>query len=166
MNRPVETTMRVDAGAALAELAARFGNRMTTARAVREQHAHTTTWVANEPPDAVVFPQSAADVQDAVRICARHGVPVIGFGTGTSFEGHVNAPYGGVCLDMKDMNRVLAVHTEDFDCLSNRASRARRSTIICATRACSSRSIPAPMPRLAAWLRRAPPARRRCATAR
>jgi D-lactate dehydrogenase (cytochrome) len=117
MNRPVETTMRVDAGAALAELAARFGNRMTTARAVREQHAHTTTWVANEPPDAVVFPQSAADVQDAVRICARHGVPVIGFGTGTSFEGHVNAPYGGVCLDMKDMNRVLAVHTEDFDCV-------------------------------------------------
>jgi D-lactate dehydrogenase (cytochrome) len=56
-------------------------------------------------------------VHDAVRICARHGVPVIGFGTGTSFEGHVNAPYGGVCLDMKDMNRVLAVHTEDFDCV-------------------------------------------------
>jgi D-lactate dehydrogenase (cytochrome) len=117
MNRPAETRMRVDVGEALAELAARFGNRMATALAVREQHAHTTTWVDNEPPDAVVFPQSAADVQDAVRICAKHGVPVIGFGTGTSFEGHVNAPFGGVCLDMKDMNRVLTVHAEDFDCV-------------------------------------------------
>jgi D-lactate dehydrogenase (cytochrome) len=109
--------MRVDAAAALAELSARFGNRMQTALAVREQHAHTTTWVGNEPSDAVVFPQTTGDVQDAVRICARHGVPVIGFGTGTSFEGHVNAPFGGVCLDMKDMNRVLTVHAEDFDCV-------------------------------------------------
>ncbi|MGN6573443.1 MAG: FAD-binding oxidoreductase [Pseudolabrys sp.] len=117
MNRPVETRMRVDPGAALAELAARFGNRMATALSVREQHAHTTTWVRNEPPDAVLYPQSAGDVQDAVRICARHGVPVIAFGTGTSFEGHVNAPFGGVCLDMRDMNRVLAVHAEDFDCV-------------------------------------------------
>jgi len=117
MNRPVETRMRVDAAPALAELAARFGNRMATALAVRQQHAHTTTWVRNEPPDAVLFPQSTSDVQDAVRICARHGVPVIAFGTGTSFEGHVNAPFGGVCLDMKDMNRVLTVHAEDFDCV-------------------------------------------------
>jgi len=65
----------------------------------------------------VVFPQSTADVQSAVRICGRHGVPVIPFGTGTSFEGGVNAPRGGVSLDFSDMNRVLAVHPEDFDCV-------------------------------------------------
>jgi D-lactate dehydrogenase (cytochrome) len=60
---------------------------------------------------------SAEDVQHAVRICAQHRVPVIAFGTGTSFEGHVNAPFGGVSIDLKDMNRVLAVHGEDFDCV-------------------------------------------------
>jgi D-lactate dehydrogenase (cytochrome) len=102
---------------AITELAAAFGNRLVTSRAVREQHGHTTTWVPNEPPDAVLFPQSTDDVQQAVRICARHGVPLIPFGTGTSFEGHVNAPRGGLCLDLKDMNRVLAVHAEDFDCV-------------------------------------------------
>jgi D-lactate dehydrogenase (cytochrome) len=117
MHRPVETRRHLDVSAAIAELAARFGNHMTTALAAREQHAHTTTWLRNEPPDAVVFPQSPSDVQDAVRICARQRVPVIGYGAGTSFEGHVNAPFGGVCLDMKDMNRVLAVHAEDFDCI-------------------------------------------------
>ena len=105
------------ASEAIAELVAIFGNRLVTSRAVREQHANTTPWIAAEPPDAVVFPQSADDVQQVVRICARHRLPVIPFGTGTSFEGSVNAPFGGISIDFKDMNRVLAVHQEDFDCV-------------------------------------------------
>ena len=52
-----------------------------------------------------------------MRICAAHRVPVIPFGTGTSLEGHVNAPHGGVSIDFRDMNRVLAVHAEDLDCV-------------------------------------------------
>jgi D-lactate dehydrogenase (cytochrome) len=103
--------------AVLPELAARFGNRVVTSNAVREQHGNTTTWIANEPPDAVVFPQSTADVQDTVRICARHGMPVVAFGTGTSLEGHVNAPFGGVSIDFRDMNNVLAVNANDLDCV-------------------------------------------------
>jgi D-lactate dehydrogenase (cytochrome) len=65
----------------------------------------------------VVFPQSTDDVQDAVRICAQHKVPVVPFGTGTSLEGHINAPFGGVTIDFRDMNRILAVHAEDLDCV-------------------------------------------------
>ena len=93
------------------------GSRGRDAQAVREQHANTTTWIANQPPDAVVFPQATEEVQDIVRICAAHRVPVIPFGTGTSLEGHVNAPFGGVSIDFRDMNRVLAVHAEDLDCV-------------------------------------------------
>jgi D-lactate dehydrogenase (cytochrome) len=103
--------------AVVAALAAKFGNRVVTSRAVREQHANTTSWIANEPPDAVVFPQATEDVQDIVRICARLRVPVIPFGTGTSLEGHINAPYGGVSIDFRDMNRVLAVNAQDLDCV-------------------------------------------------
>jgi len=103
--------------ATIEALAARFGNRLVTSQAVREQHGNTTTWVANEPPDAVVFPQDTADVQAIVRICAAHRMPVIPFGTGTSLEGHVNAPLGGVSIDVRDMKRVLAVHAEDLDCV-------------------------------------------------
>ena len=84
---------------AVEALTAAFGNRVVTSQAVREQHGHTTTWLKNQPPDAVVFPQSTEDVQEIVRICAAHRVPVIPFGTGTSLEGHVNAPYGGVSID-------------------------------------------------------------------
>jgi D-lactate dehydrogenase (cytochrome) len=103
--------------AAVRELTARFGNRVVTSRAVREQHANTVTWIENQPPDAVVFPQSTEEVQDIVRICAARRVPVIPFGTGTSLEGHVNAPFGGVSIDVRDMNKVLAVHAEDLDCV-------------------------------------------------
>jgi D-lactate dehydrogenase (cytochrome) len=103
--------------AVIAELAARFGNRLVTSRAVREQHGNTVTWIPNEPPDAVVFPQSTEDVQEIVRLCAVERVPVIPFGVGTSLEGQVNAPRGGISLDFRDMNRVLAVHPEDLDCV-------------------------------------------------
>jgi D-lactate dehydrogenase (cytochrome) len=102
---------------AIQALTSKFGNRLVTSQAVREQHGNTLTWVANQPPDAVVFPQSTADVQEIVRICAAHSVPVIPFGTGSSLEGQVNAPKGGVSIDFRDMNRVLAVHAEDLDCV-------------------------------------------------
>jgi D-lactate dehydrogenase (cytochrome) len=102
---------------ALATLAQRLDNRLSVAPAVREQHANTTTWVENQPPDAVAFPASTEEVQAIVRICAAHGLPVIPFGTGTSLEGQINAPFGGVSVDFRDMNRVLAVHPQDLDCV-------------------------------------------------
>ena len=116
----VETGGRCDAAAvaaAIGALAAKFGNRLVTSQAVREQHGNILTWIENQPPDAVLFPQSATDVQDAVRICAQHKVPIIPFGTGTSLEGHINAPQGGVTLDLRDMNRIISVHAEDLDCV-------------------------------------------------
>ncbi|POR57015.1 FAD-binding oxidoreductase [Bosea psychrotolerans] len=98
-------------------LAASFGNRLVTSLAVRQQHGHTLTWIPNQPPDAVVFPQSTEEVAEIVKLCGAHGVPVIAFGTGTSLEGHVNAPFGGVCIDMSQMKRIIAVHGEDLDCV-------------------------------------------------
>src|SRR4249920_2260970 len=101
----------------VAALMAAFGNRVVTSQAVREQHGNTVTWIANQPPDVVVFPQSTEEVQQIVRICAENGVAVIPYGVGTSLEGHVNAPVGGVSIDFRDMNKVLAVHAEDLDCV-------------------------------------------------
>ncbi len=101
----------------IAALAARFGNKLVTSEAVRRQHANTTTWLDNEPPDAVIYAASTEDVQGVIGICAEHRVPVIPFGTGTSLEGHVNAPLGGVCIDLMSMNKVLKVHAEDLDCV-------------------------------------------------
>jgi D-lactate dehydrogenase (cytochrome) len=103
--------------AVLSALSAQFGNRLVTSQAVREQHANTATWVENQPPDAVVFARTAEEVRSTVRVCADHGVPVIPYGTGTSLEGHVNAPLGGISIDLSEMNRIVAVHPEDLDCV-------------------------------------------------
>jgi D-lactate dehydrogenase (cytochrome) len=111
----VATPSAVTAG--IAALTAAFGNRVVTSQAVRQQHGNTLTWLPNEPPDAVVYPQGTEDVQRIVRICAEHGLPIIPFGVGTSLEGHVNAPQGGVSVDFRDMNKLVTVHAEDLDCV-------------------------------------------------
>lgn len=102
---------------AIGILKQQFGDRLQTGKSIREQHGHTTTWIQNQMPDAVVFPHSTQEVSEIVKICARHKVPVIPFGTGTSLEGHVNAPAGGISVDLMQMNKILAVHAEDLDCV-------------------------------------------------
>jgi D-lactate dehydrogenase (cytochrome) len=100
-----------------AELAQRYGERAVTSMAVREQHGHSLTWAKNQPPDVVVYARTTEEVSDIVKLCAAHDVPVVPFGTGTSLEGHINAPFGGVSVDVSLMNRVIAVHDEDLDCV-------------------------------------------------
>ena len=97
-------------------LISRFGDRVSRAEAVRKQHAHNFTWHENQPPDAVVFATSTEEVQDVVRLCVQHHVPLIPFGTGTSLEGQINAPFGGISLDLSRMDAILTVHPQDLDC--------------------------------------------------
>jgi D-lactate dehydrogenase (cytochrome) len=94
----------------------RFRDRCATSLALREQHGHTTTWLANQPPDAVVFAENTEEVAEVVRLCAQHKVPIIPFGTGSSLEGHVNAPLGGISVDLSRMDKILEVNSEDLDC--------------------------------------------------
>jgi D-lactate dehydrogenase (cytochrome) len=116
--RKREGRLAPEAVAALnAALAARFGNRFSASEAIRRQHGHTLTWLENQPPDAVVFAETRDDVIDLVKICARLDAPIIPFGVGSSLEGHVNAPHGGVSLDCSRMNAILAVNAEDLDCV-------------------------------------------------
>ncbi len=112
-----ETTTRAAANVetALGILRQRFGDRMQTGEAVRRQHAHTLTWLPNQPPDAVIWPDNTEEVQDIVGIASAHRVPIIPFGAGTSLEGHLNAPRGGVSLDFSRMNRILAINDRDLD---------------------------------------------------
>jgi len=100
----------------LGVLKQQFGDRLQTGQSLREQHGHTTTWIANQPPDGVVFATSTQEVSDIVTVCAAHKVPIIAFGTGTSLEGHVNAAAGGICIDMMQMDKVLEVNAQDLDC--------------------------------------------------
>src|SRR3954454_19044737 len=109
MAAPLANTRPSDSArdAAIAELRALLGDRVSTAAAVREQHGKDESYHPSVPPDAVAFARSTDEVSAIVKICARHKVPIIPYGTGTSLEGQVAALHGGVCVDVMQMNRVL-----------------------------------------------------------
>ena len=106
-----------DVPTAIAVLRQRFGDRLQTGEAIRQQHANTLTWLTNQPPDAVIWVETAEEVREVVRVARDHRAPIIPFGAGTSLEGHVNAPFGGLSLDFSRMNRILAVNERDLDCV-------------------------------------------------
>src|SRR5690606_28078959 len=95
--------------AVLAELGPLFGPRLATGAALRAQHANTLMWTASQPPDAVIYPESTEEVSAIARCCFAHGVAMIPFGAGSSFEGQVNAPRGGISIDTSRMNACLSV---------------------------------------------------------
>jgi len=102
---------------AISELSGLLGKRLTTSQAVRDEHANGECGVYTpQPPDAVAFPRSTEEVAEIVTICAEHGVPMIPYGTGTSVEGNVTAPHGGVCIDLSEMNEIVRVNEADLDC--------------------------------------------------
>jgi D-lactate dehydrogenase (cytochrome) len=99
----------------LGELKALLGDRVSTSAAVREHHGKDESYFPYALPDAVVYARTTEEVRDIVAICARHHVPMIPYGVGTSLEGHILAVQGGVTIDLSQMNQVLAVHEEDLD---------------------------------------------------
>jgi D-lactate dehydrogenase (cytochrome) len=105
--RPIPAAM-------LEALKARFGERISTAAAVREQHGRDESPFPVTPPDAVVFCESTDDVAAAVALAAAHAVPVIPFGVGSSLEGHLLAVQGGVSVDLSRMTQIVRLNPEDL----------------------------------------------------
>ncbi|MBL6848330.1 MAG: FAD-binding protein [Alphaproteobacteria bacterium] len=91
-----------------------FGQQFSNSKSILEQHTHTMTIHDSELPDGVVFAETKEDVQKVVKICSEYKCPIIPFGVGSSFEGHINAPYGGISIDMNNMNKIINVYQEDL----------------------------------------------------
>ena len=91
-----------------------FGQQFSNSKSILEQHTHTMTIHESELPDGVVFVETKEDVQKVVKICSEYKCPIIPFGVGSSFEGHINAPYGGISIDMNNMNKIINVYQEDL----------------------------------------------------
>jgi D-lactate dehydrogenase (cytochrome) len=100
---------------AIEALRGMLGDRLSVSLAVRDQHGKDATYHPGMAPDAVTFPQTVEEIQLIIKTCALHKVPVIPYGAGTSLEGHVNAPYGGITINLSRMNQILSVNAADMD---------------------------------------------------
>jgi D-lactate dehydrogenase (cytochrome) len=111
---PLRQVARPLPEAFVSALRQRFGELLSTASAVREHHGRDESAYPPMPPDAVVFARSTQDVAALLQLAAQHRVPVIPYGVGSSLEGHLLAIEGGVSVDLAQMNKVLAVNSEDL----------------------------------------------------
>jgi D-lactate dehydrogenase (cytochrome) len=79
-----------------------------------DQHAADLSYHPGARPDAVVYPESTAEVAAVLGYADRQGIPVVPYGAGTSLEGHVIPLRGGISLDLTRMSRIVAVRPEDL----------------------------------------------------
>ena len=112
MNNPA---LEPDYDPALAELSELFGDRLLTSASVRAQYQTDESFHTSGPPHAVIQPLDKFEIQQIVTICAKHGMPVVPRGAGTSLEGNSLALNGGICIDTVKMNSILTVNHNDFD---------------------------------------------------
>jgi len=100
---------------AIAAIREHIGDRLSTGSSIIEMHSHDEAYTTPAPPDAVAFPESAEEVSTILKICNKHGCPVIPYGIGTSLEGHIVPINGGISVDTSKMNQVLEVNERDWD---------------------------------------------------
>ena len=98
------------------ELVTILGNRFSTSESIRLNYSHGEDVFDPVLSQAIVFPNSNEEISQIVKLCNLHKVPIVPFGTGTSLEGHVVGNEDGITLSLENMNKVLEINTEDFDC--------------------------------------------------
>ncbi len=64
-------------------------------------------------PQAVVFPTTAKQVAEVVRVAVEAGLPVVPRGAGTGLSGGALAAQGGVVVALTRMNRILEIEPDD-----------------------------------------------------
>lgn len=88
--------------------------RISVAESVRNLHSHDASSHAPALPDAVVWPETTEEVSALARYANDNRIPLVGWGAGTSIEGNPIPLRGGIVVDFTRMNRILAIHAEDF----------------------------------------------------
>ncbi|EAW10867.1 D-lactate dehydrogenase (cytochrome) [Aspergillus clavatus NRRL 1] len=69
----------------------------------------------DERPFLVLYPSTTEEVSRIMKVCHQRVIPVTPYSGGTSLEGHFAPTRGGVCIDFRRMDCILALHKEDLD---------------------------------------------------
>jgi glycolate oxidase len=70
------------------------------------------------PPEVVVQPQSTEEISKIMAWCNEHGIAVTPRGAGTGLSGGALPIHGGVCLDMRRMNKIINIDVQNFQVIT------------------------------------------------
>ncbi|WP_040681220.1 FAD-binding oxidoreductase [Paenisporosarcina sp. TG20] len=88
--------------------------RVSINEGILDQHSKDESYHKPFLPDAVIFPVSAEEVSNVMKVAEKYKIPLIPFGLGTSLEGHVIPYSGGISVDFSLMDQILEVYPNDF----------------------------------------------------
>jgi D-lactate dehydrogenase (cytochrome) len=60
------------------------------------------------------MPRSTDEVSKVLKYCNEEKIPVVAFGAGSSLEGHVLPLFGGISLDLTEMNKIIEIRADDL----------------------------------------------------
>ncbi|KIY49941.1 hypothetical protein FISHEDRAFT_72171 [Fistulina hepatica ATCC 64428] len=123
-----------DFRSAIAALRTEFGaasdEMVSTDEADLQAHSSTSHYYTQSGAsiqnsyDAIVYPHSTEDVVKIVKIATKYRMPISPYGAATSIEGHTHAnQHGGICIDFRHMDHVLAIHADDSDIVCQAGAR-------------------------------------------
>ena len=115
------------------ELRLVLGDKVSVNQTMREHHSKDESFHLPSLPDAVVYATCTEDVAATLKICNKNCTPVVAFGAGTSLEGNSTPIYGGLSLDVSQMDKVLRISQEDLDCTLQPGVRRKQLNEILAT---------------------------------
>jgi len=98
----------------IAELGSLVSGRISTNETILDLHGRDESAFPPTKPSAVVTVHSTEEVSRVLKFCNDHQIPVVAFGAGTSLEGHVLPLYGGISLDLSEMDAILDVRPDDL----------------------------------------------------
>ena len=87
---------------------------VSTNETILDQHGRDESAIPPVRPSAVVMPRSTEEVSKVLKYCNTEKIPVVAFGAGSSLEGHVLPLFGGISLDLTEMNKIIEIKTDDL----------------------------------------------------
>ena len=87
---------------------------VSTNETILDQHGRDESAIPPVRPSAVVMPRSTEEVSKVLKYCNTEKIPVVAFGAGSSLEGHVLPLFGGISLDLTEMNRIIEIKSDDL----------------------------------------------------
>ena len=87
---------------------------VSTNETILDQHGRDESAIPPVRPSAVVMPHSTEEVSKVLKYCNAEKIPVVAFGAGSSLEGHVLPLFGGISLDLTEMNKIIEIKADDL----------------------------------------------------